>query len=233
MTLPAATRIDPAASTQDWDEARNLMVDDQLRPSEISNPRVLKAMRLLARQACVPAAQQALAYADVSLPLGAGRVLLQPLLTARLLQAANPLPGQHALVVGAGTGYSAALLASLGLTVTAVESDTALCKQGQDFCAALPAVHWVCGSLQQGDETRAPYDLIYFDGAITALPAFCHTQLAAGGRVVGLIHKAGDLSELFVATAATGGADGFILTRLSEARCPLLPEFTPTRSFAL
>ena len=233
MTLPAATRIDPTASTQEWDEARNLMVDDQLRPSEISNPRILKAMRLLARESCVPPAHQALAYADVSLPLGEGRVLLQPLVTARLLQAANPLPGQHALVIGAGTGYSAALLASLGLTVTALESDTLLCQQGQQVCAATPSIHWICGPMPLGDESRAPYDLIYFDGAVPTLPAFCHTQLAAGGRVVGLIHKAGDLSELFVATPAPDGTNGFILTRLSEARCPLLPEFVPTRSFAL
>jgi protein-L-isoaspartate(D-aspartate) O-methyltransferase len=233
MTLPAATMIDPAAAAQEWEEARNLMVDDQLRPSEISNPRILKAMRGLARQECAPAAQQALAYADVSLPLGEGRVLLQPLVTARLMQAANPLPGQHALVIGAGTGYSAALLATLGLTVTAVESDAALSRQGQAFCATMPAVHWVCGPLPLGDESRAPYDLIYFDGAVSTLPAFCHIQLAGDGRVVGLIHKADDLAELFVATPSPNGTNGFILTRLAEARCPLLPEFTPSRSFAL
>lgn len=233
MTLPAAIMIDPAAAEQEWEEARNLMVDDQLRPSEISNPRILKAMRSLSRQDCVPTAQQALAYADVSLPLGEGRVLLQPLLTARLMQAANPLPGQHALVIGAGTGYSAALLASLGLTVTAVESNVALSEQGQAFCAAMPSVHWVRGPLSLGEESHAPYDLIYFDGAISALPAFCHIQLAADGRVVGLMHKAGGLSELFVATPAPEGTTGFILTRLSEARCPLLPEFVPSRSFAL
>lgn len=233
MTLPATTGIAPATTTQERDEARNLMVDDQLRPSEISNPRILRAMRALAREACVPPALQAVAYADASLTLGEGRVLLQPLLTARLMQAANPLPGEHALVIGAGTGYSAALLAALGLTVTAVESDQALSHLGQTVCAPTQTIDWVSGSLALGDESRAPYDLIYFDGAIATLPAFCATQLATGGRVVGLLQKADTLCELFVATPAQGGAETFMIKRLSEARCPLLPEFSPARSFAL
>lgn len=82
-------------------QARNLMVDDQLRPSEITDSRILEIMRYLPREHCVRPDLRNAAYADTSLPLAQGRVLSQPLLTARLVQAAEPVAGQRVLVVGA------------------------------------------------------------------------------------------------------------------------------------
>src|ERR1700676_3904148 len=94
-------------------DARNRMVDSQIRPNKVSDPRILDAMRHLPRERFLPDTQLALAYADQNVPLGGGRVLLQPLALARLVQAAEPMPAEKVLVVAAGTGYSAALFAAL------------------------------------------------------------------------------------------------------------------------
>ncbi|MBO1324232.1 protein-L-isoaspartate O-methyltransferase [Acetobacter sp. TBRC 12305] len=218
-----------------WAEARNLMVDDQLRPSEISNPGILKAMRALPREECVQPAQRAAAYADVSLPLAPGRVLAQPLLTARLAQAANPLPGEHALVVGAATGYSAGVLARLGLVVSALECDEQLAAMGQAFCKANAlAVQWSVGPLNTGLPANGPYDLIYFDGCVGAVPDFCQKQLKPGGRLVGLIQKTGDIPEIFRATlTATQEGARYAFAYLSKAQSPLLPGLCPQPQFSL
>lgn len=215
-----------------WVEARSLMVDDQLRPTEITNPLILKAMRSLPRELCVLPQQQAAAYADTSLPLSAGRVLAQPLLTARLLQAADPQKGEQALVVGAGTGYAAGLLASLGLSVTALESDSALAAQGQSFCQQLGLnVTWNIGPLDHGVPDNAPYDLIYFDGALCALPEFCTRDLAPKGRIVGLLQKAGKLPEIFRAREVSDETNSLMFTFLAEARVPVLPGLEAERQF--
>ncbi|MFT9147606.1 MAG: protein-L-isoaspartate O-methyltransferase [Acetobacter sp.] len=237
MTVHAAAEVptDMSQTGQDiWAEARNLMVDDQLRPSEISNPGLLKAMRALPREDCVQPAQRAAAYADLSLPLAPGRVLAQPLLTARVIQAADPQPGEHALVVGASTGYAAGLLAQLGLVVSALESDEKLAAQGQAFCKAnaLP-VQWVVGPLGAGVPANGPYDLIYFDGCVSAVPDFCMKQLKPDGRLAGLIQNNADIPEIFRATLAGGQHPQFAFTYLSKAHSPLLPGLSPHRQFSL
>src|SRR5450755_4782710 len=102
-------------------DARHRPVDSQIRPKRAYDPRILDATRRLPRDRFLPDTLTALAYADQNVPLGGGRVLLQPMALARLLQAAAPLAGEKALVLGAGSGYSAALLAALGCEVTALE----------------------------------------------------------------------------------------------------------------
>lgn len=215
-----------------WEKARYLMVDDQLRPSEITHPALLKAMRLLPRELCVSAHQQIAAYADLSLPLTKGRVFLQPLFTARLLQEATPHEGERALVVGASTGYAAGLLASLGLSVTALESDADLARQGKEFCQKLGfPVTWHEGSLAEGVVSSAPYDLIYCDGAIARIPEFFTRDLAEQGRIVGFLQRQGHLPELFRAQRASDQETGLMFVFLSEARIPLLPGLGPQSQF--
>ncbi|MBO7350650.1 MAG: protein-L-isoaspartate O-methyltransferase [Acetobacter sp.] len=215
-----------------WDQARHLMVDDQLRPSEITHPDILRAMRLLPREFCVSAHQQVAAYADLSLPLTRGRVFLQPLFTARLLQEATPHEGERALVVGASTGYAAGVLASLGLSVTALESDEVLAKQGKEFCQKLGfSVTWHEGSLAEGVAENAPYDLIYCDGAIATLPGFFTRDLANQGRVVGFLQKPNRLPELFRAQRASEQEKGLAFIFFTEARIPILPGLEPSSAF--
>ncbi|NVN13396.1 protein-L-isoaspartate O-methyltransferase family protein, partial [Nguyenibacter vanlangensis] len=101
------------ATALDYDAARQRMVDAQIRPVQINDPRVIAAMRALPRERCVPPALKPFAYADQSLELGNGRVLTEPRIIGRMVQIAQPESGRRALVVAAGTGYAAALLARL------------------------------------------------------------------------------------------------------------------------
>ena len=110
----------------DFAEARRFMVDGQLRPNRIEDPRIVSAMRDLPRERFAPPALAARAYADADLPLPGGRAMMQPMVLAKLVQLAGLRRGERALVVAAGTGFGAALMAAIGGSVTAVESDPAL-----------------------------------------------------------------------------------------------------------
>lgn len=236
MNAHATTAMPQGKQSMDtamYVEARNLMVDDQLRPSEITDSRILDIMRSLPRELCVKPELRNAAYADTSLPLAQGRVLPQPLLTARLVQAAQPSANQRVLVVGASTGYTAALFARLGLNVIALESNPELAQVGQTFCQTYaPTVSWHQGPLTKGLAESAPYDLIYFDGCIAAFPTFCNDQLAANGRIIGLLQTGGSLPEAFLAVQEAGYSQQFRVTYLFEAQAPLLPDMAPERAFS-
>ena len=101
-------------------DARRNMVDSQIRPNRVTDPRILAAMRRLPRESFLPSAVRALAYADEDVPLGNGRFMMEPMVLARLLQAAALIDQERVLVVGAGTGYGAAVIAACGCKVTAL-----------------------------------------------------------------------------------------------------------------
>jgi protein-L-isoaspartate(D-aspartate) O-methyltransferase len=124
----------------DYADARKRMVDGQLRPNRVTDPRVLDAMRDLPREEFLPAAVRARAYSDEDVPLPGGRTMVEPMVIARLAQTAAVRPGDRALVVCAGTGYGAAVLARCGARVIAIETDTALAAiAGRALAATLPA----------------------------------------------------------------------------------------------
>ena len=108
-------------AAQAFAEARNRMVDSQVRPNKVTDPRIIAAMRQLPRERFLPPHLAPLAYADEDVPLGEGRVLIEPTVIARLVQLTAVAAGERALVVAAGTGYGAALLAACGARVTALE----------------------------------------------------------------------------------------------------------------
>ena len=105
----------------DFDDARIRMVDSQIRPNKVTDSRILTAMRRLPRERFLPPELAVRAYSDEDVPLGNGRVLTEPMVIARLIQLAAPIPGESALVVAAGTGYGAAVLAGCGVRVVALE----------------------------------------------------------------------------------------------------------------
>src|SRR5438270_2057562 len=111
----------PAAAPLDFEDARNRMVDSQIRPNKVTDPRLLRAMRQIPRERFLPPELAAAAYVDEDVPLGRGRALMEPMVIGRLLQLAAVTPGEQALVVAAGTGYGSALLAACGVRVTALE----------------------------------------------------------------------------------------------------------------
>lgn len=211
--------------------ARKFMVDGQLRPNRVTDALVLAAMARLPREVFVPAEARARAYADDAVPLAPGRAMMAPMVLARLLQAAAPRLGEQALVVGAATGYAAAVLAEIGLVVTALEEDAALLTAARAAWAeCLPGARplAVQGALVEGHPSGAPFQLILVDGAIATVPPGLIGQLAEGGRMAMVLSRPAGLP---VATLGRKLGGAFITTPIMDAVAPALPGFAPAPSF--
>ncbi|WP_368419254.1 protein-L-isoaspartate O-methyltransferase [Rhodovarius sp.] len=211
--------------------ARKFMVDGQLRPNKVTDPLVLAAMARLEREAFVPAAAQARAYADEAVPLAPGRAMMAPMILARLLQAAAARLGESALVVGAGSGYAAAVLADLGTVVTALEEDGALLAIArQAWPVVLPGAVplAVQGPLALGYAASAPYQIILIDGAVPALPEAIAAQLAEGGRVAMVQTRPDAVPQAVLGTKLHGK---IFMSPVMDATAPALPGFAPAPSF--
>lgn len=211
-------------------DARQNMVDSQIRPNKVSDPRILAAMRTLPRHRFLPAEQAALAYADEDVPLGHGRVLMEPMVLARLLQAAEPVEGERVLIVGAGVGYGAAVLTACGCRVTALEEDATLHDRSRDVLIEFaPGVAAVSGPLTAGWPSAAPYDIIVIEGAIPEIPAAIAQQLRAEtGRLVTVLRGPGRTGQAVFAEYA----DGVVRSQpLFDCATPTLPAFQPAPAF--
>jgi protein-L-isoaspartate(D-aspartate) O-methyltransferase len=216
----------------DFAEARRFMVEGQLRPNRVDDPRIVSAMRDLPRERFVPAAIAARAYADADVPLPGGRAMMKPLVLARLVQLAALRRGERALVLGAGTGFGAALMASIGGNVTAVESDPVLMAIARPAIAAtLPAgaVTLVQAPAEAGHAAGAPYDVIMIEGGVQAVPDALQDQLVEGGRLV-TIGLAGGPPGRALLMRRAGGA--FSSTVDFDAHAAPVPGFAPAPAFA-
>lgn len=211
-------------------EARARMVDSQIRPNRVIDPRIVGAMRRLPRELFLPADRTALAYADEDIPLGNGRYLMQPMAIAKLVQLAAPLQRERALVVGAGTGYGAALLAACGTRVTALEDDPALLAIARRVLTQLaPGIDLAIGPLAAGWPPGAPYDLILIEGAVPAIPPALAGQLRDnGGRLVAVIGTDGRTSQAVLAES-TGA--GLRAQPIFDCAVPPLPSLQPAPAF--
>jgi protein-L-isoaspartate(D-aspartate) O-methyltransferase len=206
---------------------RHAMVASQLRTSGVSDPRVVEAMMQVPREAFVPEAQRDLAYRDRRIPLGTGRWLNPPLATGLLLTHAALTAQDKVLLIGAATGYTAALLVQLAGQVMAVEEDAALLASARTTLAQEPGVRLVEGPLAQGHAAAAPYDVLLVDGAVEQLPEALVAQLRPGGRIVtGLIE-----SGATRLAAGQRSAGGFGLAHSVDVDCVALPGFAPPRTF--
>ncbi len=165
------------------------MIDAQVRINDVTDPRICAAMGEVPRERFVPAAKRALAYADVPVEVSPGRFLLDPRTFSKLLALADVQPGDTVLDVGSATGYSAAVLARLGRTVIALEQDAELVRIAYDILPSLGAANAIVtqGALNQGLKAKAPYDVIFVNGAIGQTPEILLAQLAEGGRLVAVI----------------------------------------------
>ncbi len=210
---------------QNFEQMRRAMVVSQLRTTGVSDARVVAAMGEVPRERFVPGGNAAVAYADMTLPIGGGRAINPPMVTGRLLTAAQVTPGDTALVVGAATGYTAALLRKLGATVTAVEEDADLLTAGK---AAVPDATWIKGAPGAGSKKGAPYSLILIDGAVEQIPQALIDQLADGGRLVGVLIEDG-VSRL-VSGVRVG--KGFGVKAFADADAAALPGFSRPAAFS-
>jgi protein-L-isoaspartate(D-aspartate) O-methyltransferase len=166
--------------------ARRMMVDGQVRTADVTNPDLITAMLAVPRELFVPPTLADQAYYDGDIPLGGGRVLIKPMVLAKLIQAAQVEHSDHVLDVGCGTGYSAAVLSRLAGAVVALEEDAALANSAQAALAASGAsgVTVVTGQLSAGWPAAAPYDLILLNGATEIAPETLGKQLKPNGRLV-------------------------------------------------
>jgi protein-L-isoaspartate(D-aspartate) O-methyltransferase len=210
--------------------ARLNMIDSQLRPNRVTDERVLAAFGHIRRELFVSETLRAIAYIDEDLPLGGGRYIMEPLVAARLLQAAQLKRTEIALVVGAGSGYEAAVMAMLGKSVVALEEDLELARRARAALVehGIAAVSVVEGPLRLGWRARAPYDAILFGGAVAEVPAEIADQLAEGGRLLAVIRPEDGVGRALLLTR-TGGAFGRRL--LFDAATPLLPGLAPKPAF--
>jgi protein-L-isoaspartate(D-aspartate) O-methyltransferase len=217
----------------DFAAARTRMVDGQLRPNEVTDWSLLEAMSELPREAFVPAAMRELAYVDVNLPLTAGgeggRALLQPMVIARMIQAAEVVSSDVVLDVGCASGYAAAILSRLAGSVVALEEDAALAADAGAVLARLGADNAVVvtGPLARGCPAEAPFDVILLEGAVEMVPEALVSQLRDGGRLV-VVEGTGGSGEAMLYRRTGAEVSG---SRIMNASLPPLPGFARPRVF--
>lgn len=208
---------------------RTNMVEAQVRINDVTDPRIHAAMGEVPRERFVPAAKRALAYSDVPVEVSPGRYLLDPRTFSKLLALADVKAGDTVLDVGSATGYSAAVLARLAKSVIALEQDAELVRIAYDLLPQLGVANAIVtqGALNQGLKTKAPYDVIFVNGAIAERPETLLAQLAEGGRLVAVIGEgAMGKAELFLREhGRIGCRSGF------DAGIPPLVGFSKTVGF--
>lgn len=210
------------APVPDYTAARASMVDTQLRPEGVDYVPVVEAMATVRREEFVAEDARPLAYIDRSVPIGAGRMMSGPVVVGKLLTEMTPLPGERALVVGCGTGYSAAVLKTIGVEVIGLESSAELAGRAREL-----GIDVVEGPLEQGWKKGAPYQLILIDGAVEHIPDAIVAQLTEHGRLGTALIDRG-ICRLVVGRRA---GKGFGLHSIADSGAAALPGFSKPRTF--
>ena len=220
----------------DYAQARAHMVAGQIHPQGVVDPHILEAFAAVPREMFVPEGRAAAAYCDEGAQLDfegvEGRFLMEPPLVARLIQAAAPESGDVVLDVGGASGYVSAVFAPLVTTVVMLESDVVLLRKAEenwrrlDICNAAA----IDGDLKEGCPRNAPYDLIFLNGSVAAVPMEIKEQLSGRGRLVAVVAdtQTGKGQAVLIRRTETGG---FTEQVLFDAWTPFLPGFTPRTPF--
>jgi protein-L-isoaspartate(D-aspartate) O-methyltransferase len=219
----------------DFAAARRMMVDGQVRTSDVTDPRIIAAMLELPRERFVAQGNADLAYLDLDAPVaraprgGSGRRLLKPMVLAKMVQAAAVRAADHVLDVGCATGYSSALLARLARCVIALEEDPALAELAKENLEQIAGdkATVVTGPLTHGWPPRAPYDVIFLNGASEIVPRTLFGQLKDQGRLVAVIGRA-PTCRAMVYRSIGGDVSGW---PVFDAAAPLLPGFAAPAEF--
>ncbi len=184
------TMIARAGETMgDFEKARITMVDRQIRPSDVTDPRIIAAFLEVPREEFVSSAQRYLAYMDEDIPVsntGDRRYLMEPTALAKLMQLASIQDDDIVLDVGCASGYSSAVLSLLCGSVVALECDETLAEQASEALVRLAydSAVVVTGALEVGYPKEAPYDVIFVGGSVDEIPPKLVDQLKVGGRLV-------------------------------------------------
>lgn len=215
----------------DFAARRTIMVDTQIRPSDVTKFPIIDAMLRVPRDLFVPRALREAAYVGENLDLGDGRVLLEPRTLAKMLDGLNILGDELVLDVGSAYGYSAAVIARMAEAVVAVEEDAEMAAEAQKLLVENAADNVIMheGPLVAGAAEHGPYDVIIIEGAVETLPVALIDQLKDGGRIACLF------MENALGIVRIGyKLDGHVNWRFAfNASAPVLPGFRREAAFAL
>ncbi|MDQ2067016.1 protein-L-isoaspartate O-methyltransferase [Xinfangfangia sp. CPCC 101601] len=210
---------------------RVMMVDTQVRPSDVTKFPIIDAMLQVPREVYVPHALQEAAYVGNNIEIAPGRVVLEPRTLAKMLDALDIQPGEIVLDLGCGFGYSAAVIAHLAETVVAVEEDAELAAEAERALLAegVDTAVVVTGPLAAGAAKHGPYDVITVQGGVEVMPEALIDQLKEGGRIAAVFMD-GALGQVKTGIKQGGRIDWRFAF---NATAPLLPGFARGRNFVL
>jgi protein-L-isoaspartate(D-aspartate) O-methyltransferase len=210
---------------------RTMMVDTQVRPSDVTKFPIIEAMLTVPREHFVPDAVRAAAYADAPVDLGAGRAMLEPRTLAKMLDAVNITAEDLVLDLGAGLGYSAAVIARMAEFVVALEEDEDLAAEAEARLGAIGIdnVAVIAGPLTEGDARHGPYDVIVIEGAVQQIPFPILEQIKEGGRIVA-IFDSNNLGTVRIGYRVGADVDW---RSAFDAAATVLPGFSAAPAFAL
>lgn len=213
----------------DMSYAREMMVDCQIRPSDVTKYNIIDAFLSVPREEFVPSSKRAVAYAGEHIDLGEGRFLLDPRVFAKMLDVVNIQPNELVLDLGAGLGYSTAILARIAQTVVGLEENEALAKAAAVSLSEMAIGKGFVehGPLAEGLAKHGPYDVVFVQGAIETVPAALADQIKDGGRIVTL-YSDGNLGQCRI-----GFKRGSVLSWANEfdATAPVLDGFAKATEF--
>lgn len=214
----------------DFAARRTIMVDTQVRPNDVTKFPIIEAMLTIPREAFVPDARREAAYVGENVDLGQGRWLLEPRNFAKMLDALDIQPGDRVLDIGAGMGYSAAVIARMAQAVVALE-EGALAASAEAHLSVqdIEGVTVIDGPLAAGAAEEGPYDVIVIEGGVEQVPAAITAQLKDGGRIAAIFLQ-GPLGTVRIGRKI----DGVVAWRDAfNAAAPVLPGFTGAKEFVL
>lgn len=219
----------------DFDAMRLNMVESQIRPNKVVDPRLISAFSSLPRERFVPDELSGVAYVDEDLQVAPGRYLTEPAVMAQMIQAARIAETDTVLDVGCGTGYSTAVIAQLAGTAIGLESDEAMSERASGLLTDLGIDNAmvVSGALPAGHAGQGPYDVIMVNGAVLEIPEALLGQLAEDGRLVTVLQnrQLSDRSHAGQATMFLRTAGGVAQRSLFDAAVPALPGFEAEAGF--
>lgn len=210
-------------------DLRRMMVDTQVRPSDVTKFPIIEALLAVPREDFVPMSAKGSAYIGEHINLSDDRVILDPRVFAKMLEVVDVQPDDLVLDLGAGLGYSAAVLGRLAEAVIAVEEDEDCATEAGTLLSGVSDnVMVVKGSLNQGAPDHGPYDVVLIEGAVEEVPKSLLDQLTDGGRIVALFQE-GHLGVVRVGYKL----DGAVNWRFAfNASAPVLPGFEKLSEFS-
>ncbi|MBV9739544.1 MAG: protein-L-isoaspartate O-methyltransferase [Hyphomicrobiales bacterium] len=222
-------------------DLRRRMVDNQIRTADVTHRSILAAIEDLPREVFVPEAMKAFSYSDRHLAVGhvgstgETRYSLAPVLLARMVQAAEPSSGEKILHIACGTGYGSAIFAKLGAYVVALDEDAGIIAAAERALAqaGVAAVRTLAGTLFDGAASEGPFDVIFIEGAYEREPETLVTQLAPGGRLIGVsgVGRAGQVMLQVKTRDALTGREALTGRAVFDASAPLLRSFAKKPEF--